>query len=299
MLNSHLCSIFEHLEAKLLQILKTFKGLREQLESGQGTVGFVPTMGALHEGHLSLVRRAASENARVVVSIFVNPTQFNDPEDLEKYPRNLEKDLKILEPLSSKLFVVCPEVSELYGDRLESKTYDLAHLSEVMEGAMRPGHYQGVATVVEKLIKAVGPDQAYFGEKDFQQFKVIERLVALESLNVRLVQCPIAREDNGLARSSRNELLSPQARTDAGIIYEVLERIKKDYQSRDYSYQFLKSKGISELSKIPNSKVEYFILADEDSLAEIETSVHPNKVRAFVAIQLEKIRLIDTLNYQE
>ena len=299
MLNSHLCSIFEYSEAKLLQIFKTFTDLREQLDSGQGSVGFVPTMGALHEGHVSLVRRAAAENTRVVVSIFVNPTQFNDPADLEKYPRNLEQDLQILEPLGSQLFVVCPEVCELYGDRLESKIYDLAHLSEVMEGAMRPGHYQGVATVVEKLLKEVRPDQAYFGEKDFQQFKVIERLVALESIDVRLVQCPIAREDHGLARSSRNELLSPQARRDAGVIYAVLQQIKKDYQAGDYSYPFLKSKGIRELSKIPNSRVEYFILADEESLEEIQSLGDSTKVRAFVAVQLEKIRLIDTLNYQE
>lgn len=256
-------------------------------------------MGALHSGHLSLVKKAVAENEHVVVSIFVNPTQFNNPTDLEKYPRTLEKDLQALSIFADQLSVVCPSVEEMYGDRLSADHYELGKLAEVMEGKMRPGHFQGVATIVEKLFKAVRPQRAYFGEKDFQQLMVIRHLVELKAIPVEIIQCPIERESNGLARSSRNELLSLNARKNAGQIYAVLQQAKADYLSQEFTYEELKGRALKALSQIPDSQVEYFVIANENDLAEIQSLHNARSVRAFVAVNVEKIRLIDTMNYQE
>lgn len=282
-----------------MQIFKTFFALRQELEKAEGPIGFVPTMGALHAGHLTLIGRAVQENEHAVVSIFVNPTQFNDPNDLDNYPRRLEQDLEALSSIEENLSVIIPSVQEVYGDDPQVESYDLGTLSRVMEGQMRPGHFQGVATVVEKLLQAVRPHRAYFGEKDFQQYRVIERLVELKEIPVELIQCPVEREDHGLARSSRNELLSPEGRKNAGQIYRLLQALKSDFYSQQYSYIDLKDKAQLQFSKIPNSNLEYFVIASSDSLTEIQSINDAHQPRAFVAIQVEKIRLIDTMDYQE
>ena len=190
-------------------------------------VGLVPTMGALHEGHLSLIQKALSENDIVVVSIFVNPTQFNNAEDLEKYPRNLSGDIKTIERLSQEVVIFAPEISEMYESTPKAISFDFGGLDKVMEGKFREGHFQGVATIVEKLFELVKPTRAYFGEKDYQQILIIKSMLEQRKLPVTLVPCPIVREKSGLAMSSRNERLSPEGRKQAAFIYSVLQEAQK------------------------------------------------------------------------
>ena len=186
-------------------------------------IGMVPTMGALHLGHASLVEKAISENDLTVVSIFVNPTQFNNQEDLLKYPSTFEKDSQLLKSISKDIIIFAPSVSEMYSDHVASKKYDFQGLDKVMEGAFREGHFDGVGTIVESLLLTASPDRAYFGEKDFQQLQIIKKLVRLQNIPVAIIGCPILRESNGLAMSSRNERLSKELRKEAGFIYETLQ----------------------------------------------------------------------------
>src|SRR5690606_35822870 len=184
------------------------------------SIGLVPTMGALHRGHISLVEKALSENDLTVVSIFVNPTQFDQRDDLEKYPRNLQRDLDLLQGSNGRLAVYSPSVEEIYGGDVNSQIYDFDGLDQVMEGAFRKGHFNGVGTVVELLLRTVGPDRAYFGEKDFQQLQIIRKMTEIKNLPYAIIGCPIEREPNGLAMSSRNERLSSDTRAEAGIIHQ-------------------------------------------------------------------------------
>jgi pantoate--beta-alanine ligase len=200
--------------------------ISDQKSKGR-TIGFVPTMGALHDGHLKLVKKAKKENNLVIVSIFVNPTQFNDKKDLDKYPRNLEDDLLKLMPTKVD-FVYAPEVSDIYPNGTEEgAAIDLGGLDETMEGAFRPGHFKGVAQVVKRLLDIVQPNHLYMGQKDFQQFTIIAYIIRKLSIHTNLVVCPIVREKNGLAMSSRNVRLSPDTRAAAGIIYKTLKYVKK------------------------------------------------------------------------
>lgn len=176
------------------------------------TIGFVPTMGALHEGHLSLIKKSISENDTTVMSIFVNPTQFNNKEDLEKYPRTLESDVKKIKETSSKVIIYAPTVNDIYNEKTESEHFEYDGLENQMEGEHRPGHFDGVGTIIKKLFTIISPDKAYFGEKDFQQLQIVKKLVEKEKLNTEIIGCPIFREDSGLAMSSRNERLSEEAR---------------------------------------------------------------------------------------
>lgn len=182
--------------------------------------------GALHKGHISLIERAVAENDRVVVSIFVNPTQFDNPDDLKAYPKTMAADISLLEQVAPDILVFAPYTTEVYGNQVVSKTYAFNGLDEVMEGAFRKGHFDGVGTIVEWLLKTIAPQNAYFGEKDYQQLCIIKKLVALENIPVRIVSCPIVREANGLAMSSRNARLSPGMRKNAGFIHDTLQSAK-------------------------------------------------------------------------
>ena len=255
------------------------------------TIGFVPTMGALHEGHLNLVSRAARENDLSSCSIFVNPIQFNNPEDLAKYPRTLDNDLILLEKAGCELVFV-PSAEEMYPEPV-TKKFDFGPLERVMEGAHRPGHFNGVAIVVERLFNIIGPDRAYFGEKDFQQLRIIQSLVKMEGIPVEIVPCPIVRESDGLAMSSRNRRLSPDERRVAPWIYKTL------LFAREHAGKIL----VPELKKICTAmledksfRVDYFEIAEPLGLQPIATWQETTAAMAFVAAFLGSVRLIDNMN---
>ena len=257
------------------------------------SIGLVPTMGALHQGHISLVRKALSENDLAVVSIFVNPTQFDKKDDLEKYPRNLEQDLKILELVSNDLIVFAPSAKDIYGSDVKSQTYEFDGLDKVMEGEFREGHFDGVGTIVELLLSAVSPDQAYFGEKDYQQLQIIKKMVASKKLPFKIIGCPIEREPHGLAMSSRNERLSKTTREEAGFIYTTLQTAKTKFGTE--SAKEIADWVESQFKKNPIFELEYFQIADEDTLTPMIKKQDDRKYRAFIAVYADDVRLIDNL----
>ncbi|MFZ1457816.1 MAG: pantoate--beta-alanine ligase [Saprospiraceae bacterium] len=256
------------------------------------SIGFVPTMGALHKGHLSLVRKAKKENDLVIVSIFVNPTQFNDKKDLEKYPRTLESDISLL--LTARADVVfTPASSEIYpeGDQ-KGNDIDLGGLDSYMEGAFRPGHFKGVAQVVKRLLDIVTPDRLYMGQKDFQQFTIIAHMIRTLKIQTDLVVCRILREVNGLAMSSRNERLTKETREKAGIIYKTLQSVKK-YQNTK-SVKELEDYGMKRLNIAPFIP-EYFTICDGNTLKPIQNINDTSYAVACVAVWGDGIRLIDNI----
>jgi pantoate--beta-alanine ligase len=257
------------------------------------SVGLVPTMGALHQGHLSLIKKAIEDNDQVVVSIFVNPTQFNNTEDLEKYPRNLEKDIATIQTLSDNIAIFAPAISEMYEGAPTSGNYDFQGLDKVMEGAFRPGHFQGVATIVEKLFRLVHPTRAYFGEKDYQQILIIKSMVSQKKLPVTLVPCPIIREASGLAMSSRNQRLSAEGREKASFIYKVLQEVKEHFTTD--SFPDLEIFVKEQFAKKPEFEVEYFLIVDENTLQQTYEKKEHTPYRAFIAVYIEGVRLIDNL----
>ena len=257
-------------------------------------IGFVPTMGALHQGHLSLIKKSFENNFITVISIFVNPTQFNNQDDLEKYPRTLQADLnKIKTSFSKNIIVYAPEVSDLYKDQVISKRYRFGGLEHQLEGAFRPGHFDGVGTIVEMLLNLIEPQVAYFGEKDFQQLQIIKKLVAIKKINTTIVGCEIFRESNGLAMSSRNERLSQKSKEEAKIIFDTLQEIKRLFCLK--SIQKLKKLANDLLSKNQNIRLEYFEIADETTLKPAKRKYKNKNYRAFVAVFLDNIRLIDNI----
>ena len=207
------------------------------------SIGFVPTMGALHDGHLSLLKKSLEENDVTVMSIFVNPTQFNNPDDLEKYPRTLEEDVKKMSKISDSIIVYAPSVSDIYEGNTVSESFEYDGLEHQMEGQHRPGHFDGVGTIVKRLFEIIKPTTAYFGEKDFQQLQIVKKLVALYAIPVEIIGCPIFREANGLAMSSRNERLSPDARKKAAAVFEILQQAKLKFENQSISetIQFVKT----------------------------------------------------------
>lgn len=266
--------------------------LKDFLER-KATIGFVPTMGALHKGHLSLMQQSLEENALTVVSIFVNPTQFNNAEDLEKYPRNLASDLKKIEELHSEIVVFAPSVAEMYPSEISSERFDFQGIDKVMEGVSRPGHYDGVATIVKRLFEAVTPTRAYFGEKDYQQIQIIKKMVEQTQNPVIIVSCPIVREENGLAMSSRNERLSPQMKQRASFIYLSLINAKELFKT--HSAAQIQQKMEALYHNHPDFTLEYFTLADADTLQTIVEKQENQSCRAFIVVYAEGVRLIDTL----
>ncbi len=274
-------------------LVKTIKELKKQLNAlrEKGGVGFVPTMGALHSGHISLVNQAVHENQVVVVSIFVNPNQFNDASDLKRYPRNLEADLKLLEPTGCDL-VFAPEAEEIYPEP-DTRIFDFGPLEQVMEGKHRPGHFNGVAQVVSRLFEIVKPDKAYFGLKDFQQLAIINQLVRMLKLPVEIVPCSIIREKNGLAMSSRNELLSAEERENAALIFKTLSRAKN--LAGTISVRELKNEVIETINKNPFLNVEYFEIVDFENLQPVKSWSEKGKKIGCIAVFCGKVRLIDNI----
>lgn len=278
-------------------IFETQLALKEHLKvisNLKTTIGFVPTMGALHRGHLSLVEKSLQNNNLTIVSIFVNPTQFNNAEDLEKYPRNLESDLMKLQTISDNVIIYAPTVNDIYEGNTISNSFNFDGLENQMEGKFRPGHFEGVGTIVKRLFEIVNPTKAYFGEKDFQQLQIIKKLVEKENFPITIVGCAIFREENGLAMSSRNERLSPNERNSAAIIYKTLMEVKNQFASKPLSEITIWVKQVFENQ--PNFKLDYFEIADETTLLKCETKNPNQKCRAFIAVFVNNIRLIDTIS---
>lgn len=244
-----------------MEVIRTVAGLRERvgaLKASGKTIGLVPTMGALHEGHLSLVEKARGENDAVVVSVFVNPTQFNNPDDLRTYPRTEDADRALLEKAGVD-FVFIPSVEEVYPEP-DTRVFALGPVAEVMEGAMRPGHFNGVAQIVSKLFAIVEPDRAYFGEKDFQQIAVIRKMVELEGFGLEIVDCPICREADGLAMSSRNTRLTDEQRRVAPVIHRTLAESVE--WAKTHTLAETKKFVVDAINSFPHMEVEYYEIVD-------------------------------------
>jgi pantoate--beta-alanine ligase len=256
-------------------------------------IGFVPTMGALHKGHLSLLERSVQENDVTVISIFVNPTQFNNAEDLERYPRTLDADLEKIRPVSDAIIVFAPTVNEMYDGNTVSASFSFDGLEDQMEGAHRPGHFDGVGTIVKKLFEIVQPTNAYFGEKDFQQLQIVKKMVEKAAMPVNVVGCPISREANGLAMSSRNERLSAEERDNAAFIYKTLLQAKQRFESQNP--EEVKHYVHDAFAARPEYKMDYFEIAAEDDLKPAIAKEN-RKYRAFIAVFLSNVRLIDNIS---
>ncbi|MDR2937070.1 MAG: pantoate--beta-alanine ligase [Rikenellaceae bacterium] len=265
--------------------------IRNFLSGRKGVVGFVPTMGALHAGHLALVERCRCECDKVVVSVFVNPAQFDDPADLRNYPRTLDRDCAMLEAAGADL-VFAPGATEIYPEP-DTRIFDFGPLERVMEGIRRPGHFNGVAQVVSRLFDIVKPDRAYFGEKDFQQLAIIRELVKREGRAIEIVGCPIVRDADGLALSSRNTLLTPEGRAAAQHIYAVLHRAVG--KGRSMPVEALKTWATGEIEKEKELNVEYFEVVDAATLQPVASWEAPGVKRVCVAVRDGAIRLIDNV----
>lgn len=279
-----------------MQVVKHINELASFIDQARiegKTIGFVPTMGALHEGHLSLVKKAGQEAGFVVASIFVNPTQFNDKGDLERYPRDLQKDVLLLSSVPCNL-VFAPEVDEVYPEP-DTRQFNFGALEEVMEGKFRPGHFNGVAQVVSRLFDMVKPDKAFFGQKDFQQLAIIREMVARLQLPVEIVACPIVREADGLAMSSRNMLLTPEQRKSAPHIAETLFAALNKKQ--DISVEELRSWVIAEVNKSDNLNTEYFEIVNSLTLQPVGSWDEPGGKTGCIAVHCGKIRLIDNIEF--
>ena len=278
-----------------MKVLKSKKTLidyvERQREMGK-KIGFAPTMGALHEGHLSLYKAAKKENDEVISSIFVNPTQFNNPDDFQKYPKTLEKDLELLEKAGVDAVYV-PNVEEMYPDGLNSKKYDFDGLENEMEGKYRPGHFDGVGTIVEELFRQVQPHNAYFGEKDYQQLAIIKKMVEKTKLPVKIHGVPTLREEDGLAMSSRNVRLTETQRKEATIIYETLTKVKEWFKV--ISLEEIKQK-VTDIFRNSNFELEYFVIADEKTLKETDYFYKDKNYRAFIVAYAGDVRLIDNMH---
>ena len=253
-------------------------------------IGLVPTMGALHKGHLSLVSQALKDNDLVVVSIFVNPTQFNNQGDLVNYPRTLHKDVTLLKTLQANVVVYAPEANELYSNNIASKNYNFGGIEREMEGKHRQGHFDGVGTVVSLLFKAVQPNKAYFGEKDFQQLQIVKKMTAIEKLPVEIIGCPIIREPSHLAMSSRNKRLNPQELEAAAIINKSLKLAAKYFHEKSISQI---NTMVANCFKDSSLSLEYFEIANEKTLKTVRRKRKGVSYRCFIAAFVGEVRLID------
>ena len=256
------------------------------------TIGFVPTMGALHQGHLSLIKKAQQKNDLVVVSIFVNPTQFDKKEDLVNYPKTIDNDTKLLESIACNILFL-PSVEEIYAENILSEKFDFDGLEHQMEGKFRDGHFDGVGTIVKTLFEIVAPNKAYFGQKDFQQLQIIKKMVKKHRINVKIKGCPIFREEDGLAMSSRNARLTEAHRNAAPFIYKTLKKVRKKFGTENANN--LTEWVENQFKKHPLLDLEYFTIAEEKSLETIKNKESNKKYRAFIAVFAGKIRLIDNI----
>lgn len=280
-----------------MQVINTVAQLRETLQAERAkgkSIGLVPTMGALHDGHASLVRRSVAENDITIVSIFLNPTQFNDPKDLERYPRTLESDCSLLESCGAQI-AFAPSVKEIY-PKPDTRHFSYPPTDSVMEGERRPGHFNGVCQIVSKLLEMTEPTRAYFGEKDYQQIAVIRRMVADLGMKLEIVPCPVVREQSGLAMSSRNTLLSPEEKKTAANIYRILSESKTLKLSIAETTDWV----IQHINAIPELEVEYYSIVDGDTLADISSWDDATSVVGCITVYCGKtpIRLIDHIRYK-
>lgn len=276
-------------------IFTTKNELQKHLATLSGTIGFVPTMGALHSGHLSLMEKSLAETDITVMSIFINPTQFDNKDDLAKYPKTLEKDIEIMKTLSDKIIVYAPEVSDIYGDNVNSDKFDYDGIEFEMEGKHRIGHFDGVGTVVKRLFEIVGCNKSYFGEKDFQQLQIVTKMVQKANMPVEIIPCPVFRESNGLAMSSRNIRLSIEEKEKASLIYKTLQEAKRLFETQN-SIEISKFvAGVFE--NHPMFRLEYFEIADETTLKTCIEKQQGQKYRGFIAVFCGSVRLIDTLGF--
>ena len=264
-------------------------GHLNHLKDSGSSIGFVPTMGALHQGHLSLLNKSCLNNEVTVVSIFINPTQFNSSSDLLNYPKNLKQDCSLLKNISDEILVFVPDSNEIYGDQMHTKSYDFNGLDKYMEGKFRTSHFEGVATVVELLLDIVKPDKAYFGEKDFQQLQIIRSL----KTNVQIIGCETQRDKNGLALSSRNNKLTLKSKELASNIFKNLILIKSSLS--DCSIEELCKTVKCNINSSHQMNLEYLIIADEDKLVPTKFIKFKKKYRAFISVFVDGIRLIDNI----
>ncbi len=277
-----------------MKVFKTVSSVQKHLNSLnlKKSLGFVPTMGALHDGHLSIIEKAKKENKFVIVSIFVNPTQFEKQEDLKKYPNQLELDLELLKSKKCD-FVFIPSVKEMYTTRIESEPFDFQGLDKVMEGTSREGHFDGVGTIVKKFFEIIQPHKAYFGEKDFQQLQIIKLMVNKNNLPIQIIPCDIYREKDGLAMSSRNIRLSANSREAAPLIYQTLVKCKNLFLKKDINKVKISVKN--QFKNNPDLDLEYFEIADITTLVPSSVKEKNKKYRAFIAVHAGSIRLIDNI----
>ena len=280
-----------------MPVFQTQNALQIELKKAQNQskkIGFVPTMGALHRGHLSLLEQSIAENEITVLSIFVNPTQFNNAEDLKKYPRTLEKDIALVQELNKNILIYAPSVTDIYEGNTISRSFDYDGLEHQMEGKHRPGHFDGVGTIVKKLFEIVNPTRAYFGEKDFQQLQIVRKLAAKHKIPVNIIPCEIYRESSGLAMSSRNERLSDNARNESKLIYKILLEAKDKFMLK--SAKEVTEFVVREFKKHKNFTLEYFEIAEEETLLSCKRKTKNKKYRGFIAVFIEDIRLIDNIS---
>ncbi len=278
---------------EIVRLVAETKAKISKFKAEGKTIGFVPTMGALHQGHLSLTEASVKNNDITIVSIFVNPTQFNNPNDLTSYPRTLEDDLEKLSIYNPDLIFI-PEVNEIYPEP-DTRIFDFGLLDSVMEGKNRPGHFNGVAQVVSRLFDIVTPNDAYFGQKDFQQVSVIKQMVKDLKLNVNIVPCPIVREKDGLAMSSRNVLLSKEQRKNASKISETL--FKACNLAGELNVTQLKNWVVEEINKNSYLSVEYFEIVDDTTLEQVKDWNESNNKVGCITVQVGKVRLIDNVTF--
>jgi pantoate--beta-alanine ligase len=277
---------------KIFKYKNELKVYLQDLKAQKKTIGLVPTMGALHKGHLSLISQAKKINDIIVVSIFINPTQFDNNEDLKKYPKTIENDTKLLESVFCDVLFY-PSVKEIYNEKIVADTFDFDGLEHQMEGKFRDDHFNGVGTIVKTLFEIIAPHRAYFGQKDFQQLQIIKKMVKKHRINIKIKGCSIFREDDGLAMSSRNARLTKQHRESAPFIYKTLKEVRKKFgiENPNNLTQWVED----QFKKHPLFKLEYFTIADEKTLETIKNKESGKKYRAFIAIFADKIRLIDNI----
>ncbi len=266
---------------------------RDDLKKNNFKIGLVPTMGALHAGHLSLVKRSIKENDYTIVSIFINPTQFNDKKDLISYPKNLTKDCQYLDSVSRDIIVFAPEISEIYDKNLSVKKFNFQGLDKFMEGKYRRGHFNGVATVVSHLLDIIKPNNAYFGEKDYQQLRIIQQLVIDNNISANIIGCDTIREEDGLALSSRNSKITEPYRKFACKIFEAINYARINFNSMNFDdiYNYVNNF----FDNIDDIELEYFTIAESEFLIPVNKKTIDKKYRAFIAVKLQGVRLIDNI----
>jgi len=282
----------------ILETYLSISDLNEYLDSKRGSgasIGFVPTMGALHDGHMSLLKESKEKCGITVCSIFVNPTQFNDPKDYQLYPKNTEKDKKILEETGCDCLFL-PNVEEIYPyDEFKQITFDPGSLGDVLEGAHRPGHFAGMASVVKRLLDIVRPDNAFFGQKDYQQFLIVHKMVEFYKLPIEIVKCPTVRENNGLAMSSRNQRLSAEEREKASLIYKTLTWAEHEINAGRLNFETIIKQAMFDLTEKGEFKVDYFDICGSNTLEHVDFRKDNEKLAVLTAVWVRDIRLIDNL----